>query len=131
MQLTAKLIQVLPVQTGMGKNGEWKKQSIILETDGMYPKKVCVSFWGDKINESTLQTGNILDVSFDVESREYNGNWYTDLRGWKVELAGSGVSVPAPAQGYGQPVQTAQTAQSAQAPPPVDFSDDTSDDLPF
>jgi hypothetical protein len=123
MQLTAKLIQVLPVQTGMGKNGEWRKQSIILETDGMYPKKVCMTFWGDKINESLLQTGNILDVSFDIESREYNGNWYTDLRAWKVEPAGAGA--PAPAQGYGQ------ASQPAQAAPPVDFSGDSGDDLPF
>ncbi len=47
MQLIAKLIQVLPVQTGMGKNGEWRKQSIILETDGMYPKKFVLPFGGE------------------------------------------------------------------------------------
>lgn len=88
MQLTAKLIQVLPLQTGTGKNGEWRKQNIIVETDGMYPKKICISMWGDKINEAVLQVGNMLDVSFDIESREYNGNWYTDLRAWKVEIAG-------------------------------------------
>lgn len=50
MQLTAKLTQLLPIQTGTGKNGEWKKQDIIVETDGQYPKKICISFWGDKIN---------------------------------------------------------------------------------
>ena len=122
MQLTAKLIQVMPIQTGMGKNGEWRKQNIILETDGMYPKKVCVSLWGDKINESVLQVGNILDVSFDIESREYNGNWYTDLRAWKVDPAGTGGSVP-PAAAYGNQ----QSAPSA----PVDFSSDEGDDLPF
>ena len=85
MQLTAKLIQVMPIQTGMGKNGEWRKQSIILETDGMYPKKVCITLWGDKINESLLQIGNILDVSFDIESREYNGR-----SGWCRNAGSSG-----------------------------------------
>jgi hypothetical protein len=50
MQLTANLLQLLPIQTGTGKNGEWKKQNIIIETDGQYPKKVCISIWGDKIN---------------------------------------------------------------------------------
>lgn len=122
MQLTAKLIQVLPMQTGMGKNGEWRKQNIILETDGMYPKKVCITLWGDKINESVLQVGNILDVSFDIESREYNGNWYTDLRAWKVDPAGMGGQSP---QAYGAPNQPAPAA-------PVDFtSGDDGDDLPF
>lgn len=124
MQLIAKLIQVLPVQTGMGKNGEWRKQNIVLETDGMYPKKVCVTLWGDKINESVLQVGSVLDVSFDIESREYNGNWYTDLRAWKVEPAAMGGQTPPPA--YGAPNQSIPPAA------PVDFtSGDEGDDLPF
>lgn len=93
MQLTAKLVQVLPLQTGTGRNGEWKKQDIIVETDGQYPKKICISIWGDKINSSQLQTGAMLNISFDVESREYNGKWYTDVKAWKIESAGD---APAP-----------------------------------
>ncbi len=89
MELTAKLIQLLPLQTGTGKNGQWKKQDIIVETDGTYPKKVCISIWGDKINESVLKTGSQLAISFDVESREYNGKWYTDVKAWKIEAAGA------------------------------------------
>lgn len=119
MELTAKLIQILPAQTGMGKNGEWKKQNIVLETDGMYPKKVCITLWGDKVNPAILQEGAILDVSFDIESREYNGNWYTDLRAWKVEPAGNNGTAGAPA---GNPSQPA---------PPVDFGGESGDDLPF
>jgi hypothetical protein len=89
MQLTAKLIQLLPLQTGIGKNGEWKKQDIIVETDGQFPKKICVSIWGDKINEIQLLIGNNLIIDFDMESREFNGKWYTDLKAWKLELSGS------------------------------------------
>jgi hypothetical protein len=77
------------LQTGQGKNGQWRKQDIIIETQGQYPKKVCISIWGDKINESQLQIGNELNVSFDVESREYNGRWYTDVKAWKVDGAGA------------------------------------------
>lgn len=115
MQLTAKLIQILPLQSGIGRNGEWKKQDIIVETEGQYPKKVSVSIWGDKINESVLQIGNLLDISFEVESREYNGRWYTDVRAWKIEL------------------MTPASGDTAEVPltPPVDFSSDQSDDLPF
>lgn len=88
MELKAKLIQLLPLQTGTGKNGEWKKQDIIVETEAsQYPKKVCVSIWGDKINTSQLQIGKTLVISFDVESREYNGRWYTDVKAWKIEAA--------------------------------------------
>lgn len=118
MELTAKLIQVLPPVTGMGKNGEWKKQNIILETDGMYPKKVCITIWGDKISDSVLKEDTMVTVSFDIESREYNGNWYTDLRAWRVEAAGN-------------PVGGANTPQGQPTPPPVDFGAENGDDLPF
>ena len=94
MQLTAKLVQLLPLQTGAGKNGEWKKQDIIVETEGQYPKKVCISIWGDKIAGNQLQIGNMLNISFDVESREYNSRWYTDIKAWKIEPASSS-SAPA------------------------------------
>jgi hypothetical protein len=116
MQLTAKLVQVLPLQKGTGKNGEWKKQDIIVETDGQYPKKVCVSIWGDKINDNQLKVGNSLNISFDVESREYNGRWYTDVKAWKVELAGGGGPVDnAPSDEYHD----------------TTFTSDHEDDLPF
>jgi hypothetical protein len=98
MQLNAKLVQVLPIQTGTGKNGQWKKQDIIVETEGQFPKKVCVSVWGDKINEQILQIGAQLNISFDVESREYNGRWYTDVKAWKIE-SGTGSKQATPTDG--------------------------------
>ena len=89
MQITATLVQLLPLQTGEGRNGPWKKQEIIVETDGQYPKKICISIWGDKIIESVLQVGHQLTISFDLESREFNGRWYTDVKAWKVEPGNS------------------------------------------
>ena len=89
MQFSAKLVQLLPVQSGTGKNGQWKKQDIIVETEATYPKKICVSVWGDKIDTANLQPGSLLKIDFDVESREFNGRWYTDVKAWKIEVAGS------------------------------------------
>lgn len=87
MNIKAKLTQLLPIQIGMSKNGQWRKQDIIVETDGQYPKKICISIWGDKINEKQLIIGNNLDISFELESREYNGKWYTDVKAWKIDLS--------------------------------------------
>lgn len=90
MDISGKIIQLLPVQTGQGKNGTWKKQEFILETGDTYPKKVCIAVWGDKVDMGSLKTGDLVDVSFDVESREYNGRWYTDVKAWKVVSKQSG-----------------------------------------
>lgn len=84
MDISGKIIQFLPAQTGQGKNGPWKKQEFILETGDTYPKKICIAVWGDKIDLASYKPGDTVDVSFDVESREYNGRWYTDVKAWKV-----------------------------------------------
>ena len=101
MDISGRIIQLLPVQTGQGKNGTWKKQEFILETGDTYPKKVCIAVWGDKIDVNSFKIGDPVDVSFDVESREYNGRWYTDVKAWKMvskqKDSGSGSSAPMPA----------------------------------
>jgi hypothetical protein len=90
MEIIGKLIQLLPPQTGEGKNGPWKKQDIIVEQQGQVPKKVCVSIWGDKLNIEQYAIGSMLTLQADVESREYNTKWYTDVKAWKIEGASSG-----------------------------------------
>lgn len=84
MEISGKINQFLQVQSGQGKNGPWKKQEFILETGDTYPKKVCIAVWGDKIPLNNYKPGDEIVVSFDVESREYNGRWYTDVKAWKI-----------------------------------------------
>lgn len=87
LEITGKIAQILPIETGEGKNGQWKKQFFVLDfMEGNYPKKVSISFWGDKTDAlKGLQPGQNVKVSFNVESREYNGRWYTDVKAWRLE----------------------------------------------
>ena len=88
MEISGKIVALLPGQSGQGKNGTWKKQEYILETTGQYPKKVCFSIWGDKIDQFAVKQGESVEISFDVESREYNQRWYTELRAFRVTKQG-------------------------------------------
>ena len=90
MELKGKVIQLMPVQTGMGKKGQWRKQEFVVETQAQYPKKVCMSIWGDKIDQFRLAIGETVTVAVDLESREYNGRWYTEARAWKLDKTPSG-----------------------------------------
>lgn len=92
MEISGRITQILNKQTGEGKNGTWEKQEYVLEygSDSRYPKKVCFNLWGDKIGQFNLQMGEEITLSFDLESREYNGRWYTDVKGWNVNKKGSG-----------------------------------------
>jgi hypothetical protein len=84
VEITGKVIECLPLKSGQSANGEWRKQDYVLETSSEYPKKVCFMAWGDKIEQFAIQKGDNLTVSIDLESREYNGRWYTDVKAWKV-----------------------------------------------
>ncbi len=85
--LKGKIVSVLPIESGQGSGKPWKKQSYILQTTS-FDKKVCFSLWGDKIDEFKIKEGASLIVHINIESREYNGRWYTDIKAWKIELEG-------------------------------------------
>lgn len=97
MELEGKIIQINPLQSGQGKNGTWKKQEFVVETKSQYPKKVCITAWGDKIDQFNLKENQDVKVSIELESREFNSRWYTDVRAWKVEnLGGNDVDIAEP-----------------------------------
>ena len=122
MQIKAKLIELLPLQTGESKNGTWKKQSFVVETDAQYPKKICFSLWGDKIQEIQNQSGNFLLIDFEMESRCYQGKWYTDLKATKI-------SSPFGSSSQKENIPTLENDISQGLEP--ELSDLEDDDLPF
>ena len=121
---------MLPEVTGTGRSGNsWRKQEFILETKGQYPRKVCMSLWGDKIDQFPLQTGSEITASIEVESREYNGRWYTDIRAWKVAAAGvGGPGMPPP---QSSPMNMGGGAPVRSLPSEPDYSVQGGDDMPF
>lgn len=91
LELTGRLVKIMSPQTGTGSRGNWVKQEFVIETMDQYPKKICCSVWGDKTESlKNYNQGDEIKVSFNLESREYNERWYTDVRAWKIEPAGSG-----------------------------------------
>lgn len=78
---------MLEEKSGTSARGAWRKQEYVIETTGDYPKQVCFMVWGDKIDDFRISEGDELTVHFDLESREYNGRWYTDVKAWRVERA--------------------------------------------
>jgi len=99
MEIKGRIIQVLPLQQGTSKAGNpWKKQEYVLETQDNYPRKVKFDFFGDRADQYRLNVGDDVVVSFDLESREFNGRWYTDVRAWKSESAAAAAQQSASSQ---------------------------------
>lgn len=125
MEITGKIILALPEQSGVSKAGNsWNKKEYVLETQETYPKKVHFDLFGDKADKYPLSVGQTVRLKFDIESREYNGRWFTSIRGWEAK------PVDAAAAPAAAPFEPASTP-GAVPPPPAMQPSDPNEDLPF
>ena len=130
MELTGKIIAVLPERSGVSARtgSEWKMASYVLETMEQYPRKMMFNVFGaDRIAQFNIQLGETLTVSFDIDSREYNGRWYNDIRAWKVDRnVAPAAGAPIPPAGAPVPPPVADPFGA----PQMNASSEA-DDLPF
>ena len=124
MELTGKIIAVLPAQGGVSQRtgNTWKSQDYVIETQETYPKKCCFNVFGDeKIQEMNIQLGETLTVSLDINANEYPGEWYNQARAWKVERMAQAQQAAVVPQGcqviyQNQPSRSPQGGTSQQRP---------------
>lgn len=128
LTISGRIALILPLQTGTSKAGNpWKKQGYILETGGQYPRKVCFSLFGDKVDQFPIQVGQDVTVSIDIESREFNGRWYTEINAWNIVQTGAQPAAPAPQQAATAPAVAPVQPQPAPQTP----QQQAVGDLPF
>ena len=129
MDITVKIVKILPPQSGVSKRtGEmWKKFFFVGETTGQYQKKVAFSMFGeDRWKQAGVVEGCLYCVSFDPESREYNEKWFTELNAWKIVAMNGQQNAGSQAQGQSQP--------AAESPFPSQDAHENGgsyDDVPF
>ena len=121
MEIKGTIIQVLPIKTGSGKNGDWKSQDYIIETEGRYPKKICFNVWGDNIDKFALSYYDKITAHIEIESREFNEKWFTTVRAWKIEKVTEQSQQPIeevtqPTTGTPLPVQPQQVSDESGLP---------------
>ena len=129
------VFSILPEQSGRSARGDWFSQHVVFEmqSNSPYPRKVSVKFFNKRDEVARLVVGAAYNVTFDVESREYQGRWYTDVVGRRIEpkeaaqMAQAPYSEPipvAPAAPMAAPMPTEEPAMPSQSAPSID-------DLPF
>ena len=86
MDFQGKVIQFLGETTGTSKAGNpWKKKEWVVETFGQYTHKIKVQCFGDRSDSINLEPGKDYTLYVDLDSREFNGRWYTDVSVYRVE----------------------------------------------
>jgi hypothetical protein len=120
-KVKGKILQVLPEQKGTSPRGEWKKQDFVIETaDDQFPKKICFTLFNDKTSSlESIKPNMEVEVSFSIESREYNQKWYTNVNAFRIDSV----------KDEGTPGMTPPPFNEADIPPLKE--NDENDDLPF
>lgn len=120
LSVKGRVSQILKAETGVSKVGkEWNKREFVIDTEEQFPRKVCFTLFGEKTSLiNNLSVGETVEVSFNIESREYNGKWFHNINAWKIDKPTAG-NIP-------------------DGPPEYSFKDippepdeDTAGDLPF
>lgn len=119
--INGKITNALPQRRGTSKTGnEWASQDFVIETE--QGEKICFNVFGEeKIKESGLRVGAIASVTCKIESKEWNGKWFTSVSCANCIVQG-GTQQAQPMQSPQQRVQQAPTQQSRGT---------SADELPF
>lgn len=90
MEISGRFLQAFELKSGTSKAGNgWKSQDFLIETDEKYPKKIVFTVFSHVDMIEGVKAGDIVDVNFEIESREWNGKWFTQAKAIgvnKVEL---------------------------------------------
>ena len=109
-----------------GVKGFQKRNMVVTEINGQYENDFCIEFSGDKLDTPNFsQVGQQVQVSGFINCREWEGRYFTSLKGSHVNNVGQQqpvqqqTPIPAPQQAYAQPVQQQQYQQQPAQQQPV------------
>ena len=126
MEFTGTVYKIMPATEGTSVRGPWKRQDVVFDYSdgGQFTRKICVTFFNRPDDVAKLREGAEYEVSVNIESREYQGRWYTDIRAWRLQPKQAEQAAPAPAPADMPPFPTSEPSYSSAPVQEVD-------DLPF
>jgi len=85
MTITGTIKKIKPVESGVSNGNTWKNQLVIIDQGGEYPKDLAFKINPDKIDINQFAEGESITAHIEVQSREYNDRFYTDVKAFKVQ----------------------------------------------
>jgi len=126
MEFEGTVYRIMPVTKGTSARGDWQRQDVIFDYSdgGNFTRKMCVTFFNHPDDVAKLREGSRYQVSVNIDAREYNGRWFTDIRAWRLQPV---EEAAAPAAAPAMPDLPPLTAEPTYATAPTQEVDD----LPF
>ena len=98
MEITGKLIQLLPEVQGESARGPWVRGGFVIETGDDYPRKVAFTAFGEErvAMAKNVPMGTMVQVTFTPESREFNDSLSCLARCRRPPATTAGTPLPVP-----------------------------------
>lgn len=62
------------------------KKTFVIKTNEKYPQEIAFELFNNNLSLiNDYNTGDSINVAFNVRGREWKGNYYTSLAAWKIE----------------------------------------------
>lgn len=82
-------IKVIGTTEAVGSNGFTKRQ-VVVETADQYPQQIAIDFVKDKCSVlDAYKVGDEVEVGINLRGNEYNGKYYVNVQGWKINKLGA------------------------------------------
>jgi hypothetical protein len=88
-EVKGKFIGILSDDKGTTKeNKDWRRVTFSIEIGDRYPKPAIFDTNNEDLIKtlSNLRSDEVISVAFNINCREYNGKWYTNLTAWKITI---------------------------------------------
>ncbi|MBQ5403086.1 MAG: DUF3127 domain-containing protein [Bacteroidales bacterium] len=92
LEIEGKIVKIFPQRSGEGNNGTWTSQDFMIEVPGNYPTKAAFDDFNNAAGLQSFQVGDMVKVSFNIRSNEWQGKYITSLRAWRIEKLGGNTS---------------------------------------
>lgn len=87
MQIFGKVVAKSDIFSGMSANGEWERQTLVIEPFSDTPQMVPVEFFGKRRVKqlAALEVGSVVQAAFRIVGREHDGRWFATLDGLNIQ----------------------------------------------
>ena len=91
---TGTITEIKEPNKGISNGKKWINQDFIIDTKEEYNNILCFNIFGqEKIDNLSKynKVGDTVTVKFNVDCREYNGRYFTNLKAWRIDKVESSV----------------------------------------
>lgn len=117
-KISGIVVAILPETSGTSASSgkAWTKRDFVIqESEGQYSKQVAFTVFNKPEMIADMRVDDEVEVGFNVESREYNGRYFSNITAWKVNITKTSGAKQKPADDL----------------PPMDSQSSDNKDLPF